>query len=70
VNVSRTRALALDADALEDLDAAARALDHLKVDAQRVTGLETGTWRSCSASSSWITFMCSVFRSDVDCPAC
>src|SRR3954462_10775658 len=41
VNVSRAGALALDADALEDLDATARALDHLKVDAHGVTGLES-----------------------------
>ena len=33
-------ALPLDDDALEDLDAAARALDHLEVDADRVAGLE------------------------------
>ena len=33
-------ALALDDDALEDLDAAALALDHLEVDAHGVSGLE------------------------------
>jgi hypothetical protein len=33
-------ALALDDDALEDLDAAALSLDHLEVDANRVAGLE------------------------------
>jgi hypothetical protein len=32
--------LALDDDALEDLDAAALTLDHLEVDAHRVAGLE------------------------------
>jgi len=32
--------------------------------------LKTGTWRIWRASSSWITFMCSVFPSDVDCAAC
>ena len=35
-------ALALDDDALVDLDAAALALDHLEVDADRVPGLEPG----------------------------
>jgi hypothetical protein len=33
-------ALALDDDALEDLDAAALSLDHLEMDAHRVPGLE------------------------------
>ena len=33
-------ALALDDDALEDLDAAALSLDHLEMDAHRVSGLE------------------------------
>ncbi len=32
--------LALDDDAVEDLDATPRALDHLKVDTNGVTGLE------------------------------
>ena len=40
--LARTRSLALDDDALEDLDALAGALDHLEVDADRVTGLEDG----------------------------
>jgi hypothetical protein len=34
------RALALDDDALEDLDAAALSFDHLEVDAHGVAGLE------------------------------
>ena len=41
VNVSRKpESLALDADALEDLDALPVALDHLEVDAQRIACLE------------------------------
>ena len=36
------RALALDDDALEDLDTAPRALDHLEMDANRVARLEPG----------------------------
>jgi len=38
-------ALALDDDALEDLDAAALSFDHLEVDADGVAGLELGQVR-------------------------
>ncbi len=40
--LARTVALALDDDALEDLHAAARALDHLEVDLHAVAGREVG----------------------------
>jgi hypothetical protein len=43
--LTHARALALDDDALEDLDAAALSLDHLEVDANRVAGLELGQVR-------------------------
>jgi hypothetical protein len=48
--LARAVALALDHDALEDLRAAARALDHLEVDAQAVAGVELGTRRSWARS--------------------
>jgi hypothetical protein len=38
--LTHARALALDDDALEDLDARALALDHAEVDTSRVAGLE------------------------------
>jgi len=38
-------ALALDDDALEDLDAAALSFDHLEVDANGIAGLELGQVR-------------------------
>ena len=50
-------ALALDDDALEDLGAAARALDHLEVDADAVAGLEGGTRRSCARSRLSMTVL-------------
>ena len=40
--LSRARALPLDHDALENLDAPPLALDHLKVDADGVARLESG----------------------------
>ena len=43
--LAHARALALDDDALEDLDAAALSLDHLEVDANGVAGLELGQVR-------------------------
>jgi hypothetical protein len=39
--LARSRALALDDDSLEDLDAAALSLDDLEVDANGVAGLES-----------------------------
>jgi len=38
--LSHARALPLDDDALEDLEAATLSLDHLEVDADRVAGFE------------------------------
>ncbi len=43
--LARTRALALEDDALEDLDPGPLALDHLEVDADGVPRLELGDVR-------------------------
>ena len=47
--LARAGALALDHDALEDLGAAAGALDHLEVDAHAVARLEDGNAAQLSA---------------------
>jgi hypothetical protein len=50
-------ALALDDDALEDLRAAAGALDDLEVDLDAVPGLKRGTRRSCARSRLSMTVL-------------